>query len=92
MNEGCTKTPFGLRIAASPPDVRQGSALPESLSKKVWGCAPGSASGLKKYQGKARTKGRAQMNRLELTGAAEPRLTSGGEAGTCNDKRLFVQS
>src|ERR1041384_1035874 len=77
---------LAIRVPASPPDVRQGSALPEVLSKKFGLCPP---FGLwPQNTGKARTKGAAQTNSLELTGGAQPRLTSGGEAGTCNDKKL----
>ena len=35
---------FDIRAAASPPDVRRGSATPE-VEKIFWGCAPGSAFG-----------------------------------------------
>ena len=57
---------LGLNIPASPPDVRQGSALPEAVRR---GQAPD--------QGQSPN----QSVRPDRRGPA-PRLTSGGEAGT----------
>ena len=69
-DHGFVRSHFGLNIPASPPDVRQGYALPEAVRP----VAPKSTGG------KPRTRGRAQISRLELTGGAQPRLTSGGGA------------
>ena len=59
----------------------QGEALPRrKLSILILGYAPGSGSALNGYAAKGRTRGLAQ-NLIDSSGEAEPRLTSGGEAG-----------
>ena len=76
---GFAQKSCGLNVPAPPPDVRQGSALPEAKVKK-FGLCP--RFGLWPQNiGQSPTGGRAQTNRLDLTGGAQPRLTSGGEAG-----------
>src|SRR5687768_11067229 len=89
---------FGFSAAASPPDVRRGSAPPSMLElsgglRPWFGLCPG-------FMGLARTKGIAQSKYDQAYGGAEPRLTSGGEAAAEKAakprrralKKTFVQS
>ena len=78
-----------VRVApASPPDVRRGSASPFNLEFDL---------GLRPWFGlcpdilwaKGQTKGVAHAFIENFDGAAEPRLTSGGEAGANGQKSPF---
>jgi hypothetical protein len=79
LHEDMHEPVFVSATTASPPDVRQGSALPATYFSRA-GYARG--SGLTpKLRGKARSDGKA-----------EPCLTSGGEAGNDQSKAAKRES
>ena len=75
----CVKVTLGSTAAASPPDVRRGSAPPFN-SRLRMGCAPGSGFA-PKFNGPKAEPGAQPKTSVNVDGEAEPRLTSGGEAG-----------
>ena len=65
---------------AMPPDVRRGCASPFNLELKM-GCAPGSGFA-RIFLGQRPNQGPSPQLQETSDGAAQPRLTSGGIAGT----------
>src|SRR6185369_6633552 len=66
-------------VPASPPDVRQGSALPSEPYKKLGLCP---RCGLRPENlGTSPNRGHRPLLKRRFAGRAEPCLTSGGEAG-----------
>jgi len=73
-----------------PPDMRRGYAAPFKLDLGV-GCALGSGFA-PLFIGQRLNQGRSPNRKRTFDGAAEPRLTSGGEAATTILNCLFGQS
>jgi len=80
----------GVAAAASPPDVRRGSAPPLDLNLPV-GCALSSGFALAST-GQSPYQGHSPNLYQEDDGGAKPRLTSGGRAGATIQNRFNIQN
>jgi hypothetical protein len=79
-NSGTSVLP-GTSVAATPPDVRRGSAPPSAFLNRPGLCPWFGLSPHTTYPGQSPNQGRSPTFLENIYGGAEPRLTSGGVAG-----------